>query len=284
MFGSHLSISGGLHNALIDAQRLGLDCVQIFTKNQRQWACPPLPPEAVQQWESHKKSTGITQVVSHDTYLVNLASSDEAMRRKSMGVFRHEIQRCQELSIPWLVSHPGAHMGAGEEAGLKRVIDALDAIHKELPGYKTLTCIEITAGQGTSLGWRIEHLAAICQGVADPKRVGVCIDTAHSLEAGYDLTSAAGAKAFIQELDDKLGLTRVKVLHLNDSKTPRGSRVDRHQHIGQGHVALEAFEVVVNQKQFRDIPKIMETPKETAPDGREWDSINVELLRSLIRE
>ncbi len=281
MFGSHLSIAGGLHNALIDAQRLGMDCVQIFTKNQRQWRIPPLTDEQIDLWQQHQRETKINHVVSHDSYLINLASPDDQAWKKSIALFREELFRCEALGIPDLVAHPGAHMKSGEPAGLKRIAKALDQLHKDLPGLNVVTCLEVTAGQGTSLGARFEHLGQIIDAVKDPDRLGACLDTAHLLEAGYDLTSAAGCRDTLKQFDQTVGLDRVRVLHINDSKTPRGSRVDRHDHIGKGHVSLDAFGVIVKHPRFRKVPKILETPKADAPDGRPWDTVNLELLRSL---
>jgi deoxyribonuclease-4 len=284
MFGSHLSTAGGMHNALLDARRLTMECVQVFTKNQRQWFSPPLDPAAVRDWQSHRKEIPLQSVISHDSYLINLASPSPELLGKSTALFREEIERCEALDIPYLVTHPGAHMGEGEAAGLKRIIESLDKVHAELRGYKTVTCLEITAGQGTTLGFKLEHLRDIIAGVAEPQRLGVCIDSAHSIEAGYDLTSAAGTKAFLKELDAVVGLDRVKVMHLNDSKTPRGSRVDRHENIGHGHIPLESFAVIVNHPKLRKVPKIMETPKEKHADGREWDEVNLQTLRGLVTQ
>ncbi|MEX0777805.1 MAG: deoxyribonuclease IV [Phycisphaeraceae bacterium] len=284
MFGSHLSIAGGLHNALLKARELGMDCVQVFTRNQRQWSAPPLTEDEVRTWNAHRRSTKVNMVVSHDSYLINLASINGDVRGKSIALFRDELERCEALAIPYLVTHPGAHLGAGEEAGLTAVAMALDEIHDALPGYRTVTCLEITAGQGTSLGHSFEHLRRIIEQVKDPARLAVCLDTAHLLAAGYDLTSAKGAQATLDEMDDVLGLKLVKAIHMNDSKTPRGSRVDRHAHIGQGHVSREAFRVLVNHRAFRKTPKLLETPKEDAPDGRPWDVINLAVLRRLVKK
>ncbi|MEX0744874.1 MAG: deoxyribonuclease IV [Phycisphaeraceae bacterium] len=282
MFGSHLSIAGGLHNALLEAQALEMDCVQIFTKNQRQWRVPPLRDEQVAAWHEHLVSTGIRHTVSHDSYLINLASPKPEGRDKSIALFREEMLRCEALSIPHLVMHPGAHLGEGESAGLQRVVDAFDQLHDELPDLTVVTCLEITAGQGTALGHRLEHLRAIIDKVQASERLGVCLDTAHLLAAGYDLTREKAAKAVLREVDAIVGLERVHVLHVNDSKTPLGSRVDRHEHIGHGHIALDAFKVFVNEPAFREVPKILETAKEDAPDGGPWDAINLETLRGLV--
>lgn len=283
MFGSHLSIAGGLHNALDEAAGLGMDCVQVFTQNQRQWAGRTLTAAAIDQWLEHREQTHLDQVVSHGSYLINLASPDAGLRRKSIAALRSEIERCESLQIPLLVLHPGAHMGAGEQSGLRRVVAAVNQAMGDLPGYEAIVCLETTAGQGTGLGWRLEQLRTVLDDVHEPERLAVCLDTAHILEAGYDLTSAAGAKAVLAECRSVIGVERIRVVHMNDSKTPRGSRVDRHEHIGEGHIPLPAFAAIVNDRHVRSIPKILETPKKTTPDGRSWDEVNLEILRGLLR-
>jgi deoxyribonuclease IV len=282
MFGSHLSIAGGMHNALLDAEKLGFDTVQIFTKNQQQWNCPPLATESVEQWASHCKRLKFKKTVSHDSYLINLASPDEALRAKSIALFVEELRRCVALGIPYLVTHPGAHMGEGEEVGLKRVAASLDAVHAQVPADGVVTCLEITAGQGSSLGYRLEHLATIIELVKEPERLGVCLDTAHLFAAGYDFRGLKYAK-FRKELDSTVGVRAVRVLHLNDSKKALGTRVDRHDHIGKGFIGLDGFRPFVRDEAFANIPKILETPKDKDPEsGREWDAINLETLRGLI--
>ena len=261
-----------------------MDCVQVFTKNQRQWAAKPLTDEQIAVWKKHLESTGVREVVSHDSYLINLAAPVKETREKSIHLFVDEIERCEALGIPYLVTHPGAHVGLGETKGLQRVAKALDRVHKSLPGYGTLTCLEITAGQGTGLGYRFEHLRTIIDSVKEPQRLGVCFDTAHALAAGYPLDSAAGTRAAFDEFADTLGLERLKVFHLNDSKVPLAKRVDRHEHIGLGHVSLDAFRFIVNHEDFRNVPKILETPKGPAEDGREWDLVNLEKLKKLVRK
>lgn len=283
MFGSHLSIAGGVHNALIAAQSLGIGAVQIFTANQRQWSPKGLSADAIALWEEQRAKLDVKQVVSHDSYLINVASPKAEPRERSIALLRDELLRCEALNIPWLVMHPGSHLESDEQAGLAQVAAALDELHDALPDIGVTICLEITAGQGTNLGHRLEHLAAIIQAVKAPDRLAVCLDTAHMLGAGYDLTSAKGAKATLREVDRVVGLDRVKVLHLNDSKAPLGSRKDRHEHIGHGHVSLEAFEVFVNEPAFADAPMILETAKEPAPDGRPWDAINLDTLRGLVR-
>jgi deoxyribonuclease-4 len=283
MFGSHLSIAGGMHKALLEAQRLGFDSVQVFTKNQQQWVCKPLEQTAVGEWKTHctrlKFDGGRT--VSHDSYLINLASPDEALWRKSIELFVEELTRCVTLGIPYLVTHPGAHVGSGEEAGLKRVAQALDVVHARVPADGVVTCLEITAGQGSSLGHRLEHLAEVISQVDAPQRLGCCLDTAHLFAAGYDFRGRKYAK-FRKEVDAVLGPGRVRVLHLNDSKKDLGSRVDRHDHIGRGKIGLDGFKPWVRDPTFADVPKILETPKEKDEQGRDWDAVNLEVLRSLL--
>ena len=281
MFGSHLSIAGGMHNALFDAEKLGMDCVQVFTKNQQQWKCSPLTDECVESWRTHCTRLKFKRTVSHDSYLINLASPDAALRAKSVGLFIEELARCMTLKIPYLVTHPGAHMGAGEDVGLRRVAEALDEVHAAVPVDGVITCLEITAGQGTSLGYKLEHLAEIIDRVKEPKRLGVCLDTAHLFAAGYDFRGRKYTK-LRKQIQSTVGLKRVKVLHLNDSKKDLGSRVDRHEHIGRGTIGLEGFRPFVRDELFSNIPKILETEKGDDENGRSWDAINLEVLRSLM--
>ena len=281
-FGIHTSIAGGLHNALIRANELDCVDVQIFTKNQQQWAAPPLTEGAVAEWRSHQRRLKFRRTVAHDSYLINLAATDPVIWEKSVSLFMEELRRCEALGIPYLVTHPGAHMGAGEEEGLRRVAAALNVIHGQLPGLKTITCLEITAGQGSCLGCRLEHLAEIIGMADEPKRLGVCLDTAHLFAAGYDFRGRKYA-GFRKEVEKTVGLRCVKVLHLNDSKRELGSRVDRHDHIGRGKIGLDGFRPVVRDEAFADVPKILETPKEGKDErGREWDAVNLEVLRSLL--
>jgi deoxyribonuclease-4 len=281
MFGSHLSIAGGMHNALTEAERLGLTTVQVFTKNQQQWKCKPLDLAAITAWSGERERLKFDHVVSHDSYLINLASADDVLWNKSIDLFVEELARCVQLGIPYLVTHPGAHLGTGEDAGLKRVAKALDAVHKRVP-KGVITCLEITAGQGSSLGYKLEHLATIIELVKSPDRLGVCLDTAHLFAAGYDFRGRKYA-AFRKTLDVTIGVDRVKVLHLNDSKKDLGSRVDRHDHIGLGKIGLDGFRGFVRDAAFKNVPKIMETPKGKHDDGRDWDAVNLQALRSLMR-
>lgn len=281
MYGSHLSIAGGMHKAINEAVRLGMGTVQVFTKNQQQWVAPELKPEAVAEWGKAHKSSGFEATVSHDSYLINLASADPALWEKSVAAFAEEIRRCEVLSIPFLVTHPGAHLGTGEEAGLTRVAKGLDEAYKRNPKARTVTCLEITAGQGSSLGYKLEHLAEIMSQAKCEKKLGVCLDTAHLLAAGYDFRGKKYG-AFKKDLERTVGVSRVKVLHLNDSKKDLGTRVDRHDHIGKGFVGLDGFRPIVRDADWQSVPKILETPKgKDEESGRDWDEINLEALRGL---
>jgi len=259
-----------------------MDTVQIFTKNQQQWKCKPLQPAEIEPWTTHCKRLKFKQTVSHDSYLINLAAVNEEFRRKSIDLFVEELTRCTLLGIPYLVTHPGAHMEAGEEEGIRKIVEALDRIHGIVKADGVITCLEITAGQGTSIGYKLEHLAEIISRVKSPKRLGVCLDTAHLFAAGYDFRGKKYAQ-FRKDLDKTIGVSRVKVLHLNDSKKALGSRVDRHDHIGRGMIGVEGFKPFVRDEAFANIPKILETPKAKDEQGREWDAVNLELLRSFVR-
>ena len=281
MFGSHLSIAGGMHNALLKAEEFGMDTVQVFTKSQKIWKCSPLTGECIKDWKTHAKRLKFKRTVSHDSYLINLAATNPEFWRKSVELFVEELTRCSQLGIPYLVTHPGAHMGAGEDEGLRKVAAALDVIHDLVPDDGVITCLEITAGQGSSLGYRLEHLATIIDLVKSPKRLGVCLDTAHLFAAGYDFRGRKYA-AFRRELSRTVGLSRVKAIHMNDSKKELGSRVDRHDHIGRGLIGLDGFRPLVRDEAFEKVPKILETPKGQDEKGRSWDAVNVEVLRSLV--
>ena len=283
MYGSHLSVAGGLYKAVVEAQDLGLQTVQIFTRNQQQWASPPLRPEVIEQFGKEVKKAKFRHVVAHDSYLTNLAAGNEELRQKSIHSFALELQRCHTLGIQYLVTHSGAHGGAGEVEGIARIAASLQEVLERDQHGSTTICLETTAGQGTSLGWRFEHLRDIFAAVRNPGRMGVCLDTCHIFAAGYDISTPEGAAQSFAEFDRIVGFEHLRVMHLNDSRKPRGSRVDRHAHIGRGMIGLEAFRYVCQTPIFKNIPKIMETPKEMAPDGRPWDLINLGILQALER-
>jgi deoxyribonuclease-4 len=305
MLGSHLSIAGGMVNALLEARRLKLDCVQVFTRNQRTWRTTPLDPADRSAWLEALAELGWDdpdapgRVVSHNSYLINLASPDTSMWSRSVKLHRVELERCETLSIPFCVAHPGAHLGealpAGqpqqlgraftrdERSGLRRIVKALNRLHRELPGYRTITCLETTVGSGSNLGFDFAHLAFIREQVREPDRVGFCLDTCHVTAAGYDLSTPAGARAVLERWDEACGFDPLHVIHLNDSVGALGSRRDRHAHIGDGACGGACFQAIMNHRKFADVPKILETPKGTTEKGTPWDLVNVRRLKRLAK-
>ncbi len=281
ILGAHKSIAGGYYKAVERAAAAGCDCVQLFTKNNNQWRAKPLTADDAARFQAALRELRITHPLAHDTYLINLAAPDEAMWRKSVEAFVVELLRCEHLGIPYLVTHPGAYTTSSEEAGLRRVVQALDEVHRQTAGIKPRCLLENTAGQGSSLGWRFEHLAAILDGVKDPDRVGVCLDTCHLFAAGYALASEREYRATMRQLDRLVGVKLVKAFHLNDSKRELGSRVDRHEHIGEGCLGLGPFRRLLNDSRFRKVPMYLETPKGTR-DGEDLDEMNLKTLRGLI--
>jgi deoxyribonuclease IV len=276
-----MSIAGGYYKAVETAKRCGCDCVQLFTKNNNQWRAKKLTDEDVARFQAALSETGITHPIAHDSYLINLASPDDGLWRKSVDAFAEELRRAERLGIPYVVTHPGAFTDSSEEAGLERVIAALDEVHRQTKGISTQCLLENTAGQGSCLGWRLEHLGAIILGVREPERLGVCIDTCHLFAAGYPLAARKDYLATMRLLDAAVDIKRVKAFHLNDSKRERGSRVDRHEHIGRGRIGLEAFAHLLRDRRFRRVPMYLETPK-GLEKGVELDAINLTTLRSLL--
>ena len=278
LFGAHMSIAGGYCNALIAARDHGCDSVQLFTKSPSQWAAKPISKSEATQFRRTCREFGIRLPVGHDSYLINLASPDDALFRRSVEAFVDEVRRANQLGLRYLVTHPGAHMGAGEPAGLRRVAQALDEVHDRCPTARVRILLETTAGQGTCLGGRFEHLRDILRQVRNSRRLGVCLDTCHVVAAGYALDPDAEYKATFRAFGRLIGCRRIKVFHVNDSAKPLGSRVDRHAHLGKGHVGLGAFRRLVGDPRFADRPMILETPKETAGNS-DMDTVNLNLLR-----
>ncbi|RLB00613.1 MAG: deoxyribonuclease IV, partial [Deltaproteobacteria bacterium] len=268
--------------ALERGKALGCDTIQIFTKNARSWRAKPLKGEEIEEFLKVKETTGIDPVVAHDTYLINLASPKEEVYSKSIEALWEELERASTLRVPYLVMHPGAHLGSGEEEGLYRIARAINLIHQRGPDLGVMILLETTAGQESSLGWNFEQLARVIEMLEEHHRVGICFDTCHAFAAGYDLSSEEGYRRTFEELDEVLGLERLKVIHLNDSKAPCGSRIDRHEHIGRGEIGLEAFERLLNDERFATLPFIIETPKGQTPEGEDWDRVNLSTLRSLL--
>jgi deoxyribonuclease-4 len=300
-FGAHLSIAGGLSRAITEARRLGMDTVQLFTHSPSQWGVKaaepvrrgtgksqgsewvgaPLTREQVRKFQKAIADSALRFPTAHDSYLINLAAADEMLWRKSIAGFAWELRRAEQLGLSYLVMHPGSHVGQGEEAGLKRVAEGLNEVLAQVPAGQVMILLETTAGQGSSLGYRFEHLAELLSRVNDPERLGVCFDTCHVFAAGYGLSTPEEYAATLEEFDQRIGLEHLKLFHLNDSAKGRGSRVDRHAGIGLGKIGETAFRCLVNDPRFAALPMILETPKKAA-DGTEMDPINLRKLREYL--
>jgi deoxyribonuclease-4 len=281
LFGAHMSIAGGYHHALLAAQKHQCGTVQLFTKNNNQWEGKPLTAEDVATFRRVLRETRLRHATAHDCYLINLASPDAALYRRSVEAFVVELQRAEALGLAYLVTHPGAATDGDEQRGLARIAAALDEAHRRCPNFRVRVLLETTAGQGNSLGHRFEHLARVFALVAEPERLGVCLDTCHVFAAGYALAPLAEYQATMKAFDRLIGLKRLRCFHVNDSLKPQGSRVDRHAHLGRGCLGLEPFRLLVNDYRFRGRPMILETPKEEG-DNDDMDSVNLATLRGLL--
>jgi deoxyribonuclease-4 len=281
--GAHMSISGGLHKALLRGKQLGCETIQIFTKSNMQWKARDLTQKEIDTFEQAQADTGIKPVVGHDTYLINLSSPDKTTYKKSVDSFIMELLRSEAIGLPFLVMHPGAHMDKGEKWGLKRIATSLNAVFRGTRGTNVQVLLETTAGQGSNLGYMFEHLAQIMNMVDEPERLAVCYDTCHAFAAGYDIRTEKAYNATMREFDRIVGLKKIKVFHLNDARNDLGSRVDRHEHVGKGRLGLDAFRFVLSDPRFKDVPKILETPKGETK-GRSWDEMNLATLRGLLKK
>lgn len=293
LFGAQMSIAGGLHQALLAAQAYGMETVQLFTASPQMWQVTPaasssgswtvreLTEDEVRVFRRTLRQTRLRWSMAHDSYLINLASPAPALYRRSVEAFMVEMVRAERLGLRYLVTHPGAHVDSGEEEGLARVAGALDEVHQRCSGFRVRILLETTAGQGTTLGHRFEHLARIHSLVAEPERLGICFDTCHVYAAGYALAPEAEYRATLRAFDKVIGLSKLRAFHLNDSLKPQGSRVDRHAHIGHGCLGTEPFRLLVNDRRFRHRPMVLETPKEEA-DETDIDSVNLQILRGLV--
>ena len=261
LFGAHCSTAGGAHMALKRAKSIGASLCQIFVKNNMQWFGKPISPENLASYANEKAVNRITRVFGHTGYLINLGGPASENRDRSIKSLVQEIQIATQLELPFLVLHPGAHLGAGVGTGIKQIVAGLDEVFAATKQSPVRIALENTAGQGTCLGDSIEHLAAVFDLVNKPERLGVCLDTAHFFEAGYDIRTPKGWNAAIREVASQIGLKQILAFHLNDSKTDLGSRVDRHEHIGQGKIGKEAFRHIVNDARFKQHPGCLETPK-----------------------
>jgi len=281
LLGAHMSIAGGVGNAFIEGKKIDCDAIQIFTKSSRQWASKPYTKEEIELFHINRKETGIGAVVAHDSYLLNMGSPDGALRIRSVTAFIDELERCEVLGVTNLIAHPGSHVGAGELGGIKTIAKSLDEVHKACPGYVAKVTLEITAGQGSNLGYRFEQIANMIDATKESERLRVCFDTEHAFAAGYDIRTQEGYERTFTDFDEVIGIERLAAFHLNDSKKEFHSRVDRHEHIGKGFIGVEAFRMLMNDKRFWGLPMCLETPK--GPDLKE-DRENLELLRSLFQD
>ena len=273
-----MPIAGGLHRALERGRAIGCEVVQLFTSNPSQWQAKPLSDTDVRLFAQARRKTKLQRLLAHDGYLINLAAPDKAILRKSLAAFQDEIERCHLLGIHYLVTHMGSHKGQGETEGLLRFADSLSTVISATEQSSVRVLIETTAGQGMALGYRFEHLREVLNRVNRPDRMGVCLDTCHLFAAGFDLRTPSAYQRTMRQFGDIVGFDNLYCIHANDSRKPLGSRIDRHEHIGEGALGVEAFRLLVNDRRFRSTPIIIETP-----DGEERDALNLQRLRDLVR-
>ena len=276
LLGAHMSTAGGLHTAFARGEALGCTAIQIFTSSPRQWRGRNLSDGDVREFREAWEASSVRECLAHDIYLTRLGTRDSAIRSRSRSTFVQEIRTCQRLGLSGLVMHPVGDTDADEDAVLARVADSLNAVFEQVPFEGTIVLLETTAGQGANVGYRFEQLARIIESVEQDERLGICVDTCHVFAAGYDISEKTGWRKMMTELEATVGLARLKAIHLNDSRKPCGSRVDRHAHIGRGEIGEAAFERVMRDRRLGRIPKILETPKEN-----DMDAVNLALLRKL---
>ena len=279
LLGAHMSIAGGVDNAVFQGKEVGCDTVQLFTKSSRQWVSKPIGKEEIARFHRAKKETGLNTVVAHDSYLYNFAAPDDVLRKKSVDGLIDEMERCEALGVMYLIAHPGAHVGTGEEAGIQTIAKSIDEMHSACPGYETKLAIEITAGQGSNLGYRFQQVRQIIDASKNSDQLRVCFDTEHAFAAGYDLRTKEGYERTFAEFEETIGLEILVAFHLNDAKKDLGCRVDRHEHIGKGFIGLEAFRLLMNDRRFWGLPMCLETPKS---DDCHEDRENLATLRNLL--
>jgi deoxyribonuclease-4 len=276
--GAHMSIAGGVHRAFARGESVGCTALQIFVKNANRWVGKPISAEETVQFSAERKRSGIEAVIAHNSYLINLATPDETLWRRSIDALEDELERCEALGLESLVIHPGAHVGSGLAAGVARAARGLDETFARVRGGRCRILLETTAGMGSTLGSRFEQLYAIHERVREPERIGMCLDTAHVFAAGYDIRSTQGVRDTLDQFDAICGRGNLRALHLNDSRAPFASARDRHAHIGEGEIGLAAFAALLSDPRLQDVPMVLETPK--GEDLRE-DLRNLETLRAL---
>jgi deoxyribonuclease-4 len=274
--GAHMSIAGGLALACERGRDAGCDAIQIFVKNERQWKARPLEDSEAAEFKAARKAHRIRTAFAHDTYLINMASPEQALWKKSVDAFVDELERCEALGLEFLVTHPGSPGEAGEEAGIRNMSKGLNAAHRRTKGFAVRVLLETTAGQGATVGWNFGQMKAILDGVSEADRVGFCLDTCHVFAAGYDIRTREGYERTMDEFERLLGLRRIEAFHVNDSKKGLNCRVDRHENIGKGEIGLEAFRCLMRDARFKDVPKVIETPKED-----DMDRVNLKILREM---
>lgn len=276
--GAHVSIAGGVDLAVLRGLEYGCDAIQIFTKNNNQWRAFPLKKDVVERFRANLGDSGLRPVVAHTSYLINLGTSSKRLWNKSVKSLQTELERCEMLGVPYLVTHPGSHTGAGVDRGLRNVADAINLVHSKTLDHRVMVLVEHMAGQGTNLCCEFEQIARLFEMVEARDRVGVCLDTCHLFAAGCDYRSPEKYQALISKIDGVIGLRRVKCIHLNDSKTALGSRVDRHEHIGKGKIGRAGFQLFLTDPRFKETPGLIETPTDgTGKDERR----NLRTLRRL---
>ena len=279
--GAHMPISGGMEKALYRGKEIGCDVIQIFTHNTSSWYMRPLNQNQIDAFAEAQEKTGVKPISVHVGYLINVASSDNNIWKSSINSLKKEVERATMLNIPYVVMHPGSHKGAGEEYGIKRISEALRQVIKETGRARIL--LETTAGQGTSLGCKLEHLADIMEKTGYSDRLGICLDTCHIFAAGYDFRTKEAYNALMGKLEKLIGLDYLFLFHMNDSKKGLGSRVDRHMHIGEGMIGEKALSYFLKDVRFKYHPFIIETPKQKDEKGNDYDIINLKRLRKILR-
>jgi len=280
LLGAHTFVSGGLPKAIELTSKLNFTAIQIFTKNNNRWEAPAIPQNQIFEFKEKWKNSQIQEIISHDSYLINLCAKSNEILEKSRKAFLDELFRCEQLGIRYLNFHPGSHGGQGEDEGIKIIVESLNICHDKTQNFNVSSMIETTAGQGTALGYRFEQIQKIIELVDKPGRLTVCIDTAHIFAAGYDIRTKKNYSAVMKEFDSIIGREKLKCIHLNDSKKALGSRVDRHEHIGKGFIGQEGFRNIMQDKRLKSVPKILETPK---GKEQEEDLINIEILKSFVK-
>jgi deoxyribonuclease-4 len=280
LIGAHTSIAGGLKNALYEGASIGCTCIQMFTHSNRQWGMPPLAKEDLQEFNEARKKTGITDIMVHASYLINVASENELVRKRSITGLHDELVRCEALQIPLLVMHPGSAGEQPHKVAIRKIVDAVNVVFDEVPHQHTTLLFENMAGQGSALGSTLEDLAYLYNNVKHRNRIGFCIDLCHAFTAGYEINTEKGYKDFWHDFDKIIGLKHLKAIHVNDSQKDLGSHVDRHAHIGEGKIGLETFQRIMHDQRLTAVPKILETPRDTLEDHAR----NLAILREIAKK